>query len=245
MMKAVYFRLSGRTAHFLKAEAGVNALSYPIPTRTVLLGIIGAVLGLEKDTPQMVLEPAYIAIRGKMSQRHWHRAKLRKDPPGPLSMIVNRNQSIKATTVPEEATLILQEWLIDPCYEVWVSLPEQYHSEFIERVKKHCWFFQPSLGLSEMMADIEYLGLDEPDEVNQLPSGVYEIDTVLRQNLVQIDLKKSLASNLNIQMLQMPRLLTSGRVFTHEKYLWESQGHSLTVETSEAYQVGKKVVMFL
>ena len=79
-MKAIHFNLSGRFAHFLKAEAGVNALSYPIPTRTILLGMIGAVLGLEKDTPQVILEPAYFAIQGKMPQRHWHRAKLRKDP---------------------------------------------------------------------------------------------------------------------------------------------------------------------
>jgi CRISPR-associated protein Cas5h len=32
----------------LKAEASVSALSYPIPPRTALLGMIGAVLGLER-----------------------------------------------------------------------------------------------------------------------------------------------------------------------------------------------------
>lgn len=245
MMKAIYFRLSGRLAHYLKAEAGVNALSYPVPTRTVLLGIIGAILGLEKDTPQSVLEPAFIAIHGKMPLRHWHRAKLRKDPPGSLPMIVERKQSIKASTVPEEATLILQEWLVNPCYEVWVIIPEPYHSQFLERVKSRKWYFQPSLGLSEMMANIEYLGADEPEEVYHLPFGVYEVGTILRQNQVQIDFKKSLANNLNIQILQMPRTVTSERVFTHEKYLWECQGNSLTVETSEAYKIGDKVVMFL
>ena len=48
-MELINFRLSGRFAHFLRAEASASALSYPVPPRTVILGILGAVLGLSKD----------------------------------------------------------------------------------------------------------------------------------------------------------------------------------------------------
>src|SRR5918995_594562 len=59
---AVVFEYAGRFGHFLRAEASVSALSYPVPPRTVLLGVIGAVLGLEKDTPQVELAEALISV---------------------------------------------------------------------------------------------------------------------------------------------------------------------------------------
>ena len=81
---AVVFEYAGRFGHFLRAEASVSALSYPVPPRTALLGMIGAVLGLEKDTPQVELKDALIAVSGPVPATHWHRVKFRKDPPAAL-----------------------------------------------------------------------------------------------------------------------------------------------------------------
>src|SRR5215204_4090672 len=60
---AVVFEYAGRFGHFLRAEASVSALSYPVPPRTALLGMIRAVLGLEKDTPQVKLKDASSPFR--------------------------------------------------------------------------------------------------------------------------------------------------------------------------------------
>ena len=54
-MKIVHFELSGRFGHFLRAEANRDMPSYPIPPRTAVLGLIGAILGLTKDSPQILL----------------------------------------------------------------------------------------------------------------------------------------------------------------------------------------------
>ena len=70
-MKLVSFRLTGRYGHFLRAEGGVSAISYPVPPRTSILGLLGAILGLDKDQPQTVLEPACIALHGRIPQTHW------------------------------------------------------------------------------------------------------------------------------------------------------------------------------
>jgi CRISPR-associated protein Cas5h len=79
-MKLIIFRLSGRLGHFLRAEGGASApTSYPVPPRTAILGILGAVLGLEKDQPQELLEPAHLALQGKLPQTHWHGAKFRQE----------------------------------------------------------------------------------------------------------------------------------------------------------------------
>ena len=92
-MELINFRLSGRFAHFLRAEASSIALSYPVPQRTVIMGILGAVLGIHKDEPQIVLEPANIAISGRLPKTHWHRAKLLKDPPAALPRVIRKPKS--------------------------------------------------------------------------------------------------------------------------------------------------------
>ena len=242
MTELISFQLRGRFAHFLRAEAGASALSYPIPPRTVILGLIGAVLGLQKDSPQVVLVPFQVALAGKVPQGFWHKAKLRKDPPELLPQVVKRSQSEEKTTKPERATLIAQEWLLNPSYTLWVSLPEPYHEELERRVRERQWYYQPSLGLSEMMADLQYLG---SETAKPLPSGCYEVSSVIRQGHGEIQVPKVLERNLALHLLRMPRSVTPERVFTHEGYILERDGSPIPVLTSEGYEVAGKVILFL
>ncbi len=241
-MELINFRLNGRFAHFLRADASASALSYPIPPRTVILGIMGAVLGLPKDTPQVVLEPANIAISGKLPKTHWHRAKLRKNPPALLPRVIKKTQKSDKRTKPEKATLIRQEWLIDPNYSIWVSIPEPYHSELKKRLYNRQWYFCPSLGISEMIADIEYLGADE---CSPLPNGIHEIHSVFPQEPGTIDIEKVFERRLSIHLLQMPRTVTPDRVFSHCSYITERNAMPIPVETENAYRTENKMLMFL
>lgn len=241
-MEVINFRLSGRFAHFLRAEASASSLSYPVPPRTVILGILGAVLGLQKDEPQVVLEPADVAISGSLPKTHWHKIKLRKDPPSLLSLIIKREQKPKKVTSPEKATLILQEWLFEPNYTVWITIPEPYNTELKNRLKKRQWHFTPCLGLSEMMADIKYLGANECE---LLPKGIYEIQSVFKQHSGVLEMDKVFERELAIHSLQMPRAVTPDRIFSHSTYFAERDGRSVPVNTQHAYKIEDKVLMFL
>ena len=242
MLKLINFCLQGRFGHFLRADAGASAISYPVPPRTAIMGVIGAVLGIPKDQPQEVLEPLYVALAGKLPVTHWHKAKLRKDPPESLTYTVKRTQKQEKNTKPEKATLINQEWLFNPAYEIWTALPEPYHSELEDRLRERRWHFQPCLGLSEMMADIEYI---ETVEAEKLPADIYSIETVFRQESVHLDIGSAYKEKLAINLLRMPRSVTTDRVFTHAGYFMERDGRPVAVRTAEAYRGGKRVLMFL
>ncbi|HNV70351.1 MAG TPA: CRISPR-associated protein Cas5, partial [Candidatus Ozemobacteraceae bacterium] len=153
-MKLTRFKLSGRIGHYLRAEANASAPSYPVPPRTALVGLVGAVLGLEKDRPQVVLQTAGVAVSGVLPQTHWHKAKLRKDPPENLPWTIRSNQKTDKQTKEERTGLVTQEWLVNPIYTVWVHLPESFHGQFEERLRESRWHFTPCLGLSEMLADL-------------------------------------------------------------------------------------------
>ena len=82
-MNIVSFDYTAKFGHFLRAEANCNGLTYPVPPRTVLLGLLGAILGLDKDAPQEVLVDAHLAVGKRVPQRMWHKTNVRKDPPAP------------------------------------------------------------------------------------------------------------------------------------------------------------------
>jgi len=241
-MKLISFQITGRYGHFLRAEGGASAPTYPVPPRTVILGIIGAVLGLKKDQPQILLEPAHIALSGRLPQMHWHKAKLRKDPPAALPKTIKRTQKAEKATKPEKATLIGQEWLFNPCYIVWVSVPEPYFADLKQRLIEKRWHFQPSLGLSEMMAELTYL---ETEEASRLAGGSCYVNSIFPHENGTLDMDKIFEDELVIHSLRMPRTVTSDRVFSHVNYFMERVARPVPVETGHAFKVNNKVLMFL
>ncbi len=47
-MKGIQFKVSGNWAHFKKPETNNNPLTHDLITKTALIGLIGAVLGIER-----------------------------------------------------------------------------------------------------------------------------------------------------------------------------------------------------
>jgi CRISPR-associated protein Cas5h len=203
---------------------------------------MGAVLGLNKDQPQTLLESAHIALSGRLPQMHWHNAKLRKDPPAALPKTVKRTQKAEKATKPEKATLIAQEWLFNPCYTAWTSVPEPFFTDLERRLIEKRWHFQPSLGLSEMMAELAYL---ETEEVSPLAGGSYYINSIFPHENGTLDMEKIFEDELVIHSLRMPRTVTPGRVFSHANYFMERDARPVPVETDHAFKVNNKVLMFL
>lgn len=234
----VTFRYEGRFGHFLRAEASVSALSYPLPPRTALLGMLGAVLGLDKDAPQVELGDSLLAVSGPLPRTHWHRVKLRKDPPAQLPRKVKAGD--RGSSTDERATLIKQEWLLDPAYTVTACLPDGYHQELVSRLWERRWHYSPCMGLSEMLARLELQaeGLARP-----LPAGSeISCSTVARNDGVELDGLRTLEASgssapLAVLPLRMPRAVTAERVFTHADYLTERSGLPIPLRADDAWQI--------
>ena len=175
-MNIVQFRYYGKFAHFLRAEANANGVTYPLPPRTVLLGLVGAVLGLGKDEPQDKLTDAHLAVGGSLPKRFWHKTNVRKDPPAPLAFRVKASE--KGTSKEQRNFRFPQEWLWRPSFTVWAALPEPYHLDFASRLREQRCHFLPCLGLSEMVAHLEWL---DDFHAEPLPAGLHWLETVGRQ----------------------------------------------------------------
>ena len=241
-MNLIRFQVRGRFGHFLRAEANASAPSYPAPPRTAILGLIGAILGLPKDTPQSQLEPAKIALSGPIPQTHWHKAKFRKVPPAALPTAVKSSQKTDKQTKPEKATLIAQEWLMSPAYQIWVALPAPFDSDLESRLRERRWHFQPCLGISEHMAELTY---EKTVEAKKLPDGLHRIATIFLHEAGELNMDLRFKEELVLHALRMPRTVTQERVFSHANYYLERNARPVPINTGNAFQAGEDVITFL
>lgn len=239
-MQITVFEYSAKFGHFLRAEANASAPSYPIPPRTALLGLAGAVLGLEKDAAQVVLAEAQFALAGKIPATHWHKAKLRKDPPAPLPWTVKAGQ--KGTDAPEKATLIRQEWLYQPRFTIYAAMPELFAHEFDERLRYRRWHFSPCMGLSEMLAELNWL---RTSTAHALPEGIYRINTIVPAANSRLDSAVIFQERIAVRQLRLPREVTTDRVFRHAAYFVERDGNPIPAQTNGAWKVDDTTITFL
>jgi CRISPR-associated protein Cas5h len=241
-MRVVRFRCRGKVGHFLRAEANVDGLTYPVPPPTALLGLVGAVLGLGKDEPQEKLAGARfaVAVAERLPLRFWHMTNIRKDPPAPLPPLVKRTD--RGTSKDQRNMRFSQEWLWRPDYVVWAAMPGEYHGELLSRLAERRWHFTPCLGLAWMFAD-----LDEATELDAeaLPAGVHRVTTVAPQDAGSVAMQEAFAAGVALQSLRMSCAVTTGRAFSHRAYWLEVQGRPFPFQTREALQCGEAAVVWL
>lgn len=237
-MDVLSFRWRARFGHFLRAEANVNALTYPVPPRTAVLGLLAAILGLEKDALARELAGTRIAISGEPPRRFWHRVKLRKDPPAALPRKVRANQ--KGTTKPEKAALVMQEWLFNPDFVVDCALPEQpvRFTELCRRVRDRRWYFGPCMGLSELLAEVDFIGLTRAERLSE---GEYQVTGLCPVG--QVELRAG--EGMGIHLLRMPYAVDAERVFEHTPLYLEHRGRPVPVRTAAAWRIADRVLCFL
>lgn len=238
-MDVLSFCWRAKYGHFLRAEANVNALTYPVPPRTAVLGLLAAILGLEKDRLAIELQDARVAVAGSARRRFWHRVKLRKDPPRPLPLHITSKQRMSDDTAPEKAALIRQEWLLDPDFRVHVAMPEQPErfTELVNRIQERRWHFSPCMGLSEMLAELEFICCQSAEK---LTAGRHRINGICPA----VDVRLLAEEGLGVHLLRMPHGVSEDRIFRHAGYYVEHRGRPFPVETSAAWQVGEATVVF-
>lgn len=239
-MDILSVRWSAKYGHFLRAEANVNALTYPVPPRTTVLGLLAAILGLEKDALATDLAEVRIAVSGAVPARFWHRVKLRKDPPTALPLEIKRNQRGSENPAPEKAALHRQEWLLQPEYRLHIAWPEQpaRFAELVARIEQRRWHFTPCMGLSELLSEVEFLGCQP---ATPLPFGRYPVQGLCPADRAQLVLEET----LGVHLLRLPRQVSANRVFSHAPYFLEHRGQAFTVETDCAWQTNNWTGLFL
>ncbi len=164
-MKVLVFDARGKYALFRRSFTTTSSTSYAFPPRTALCGLIGAILGIKNERSSSSehlrhFDSAHIAVR-------------LLNPLKKVNMVINYIETKEANT---GRTQIVVELIKSPAYRIYVHAPD-LHEKLKHHLENKLCVFTPYLGQAQMIADFEFVGEYDLEEV-ETP---VEVHTVLKQ----------------------------------------------------------------
>jgi CRISPR-associated protein Cas5h len=249
----VIFRSSGKYAHFRRPYTNVSSLSYPFPPRPTIAGLLGAILGIQKDEVAETFNERNLKVAvaiEKQVKTVTHVTNFRQDGIGGIDYSIKKPKKgwkpkeLKNIPPYNEATQIPMELLRNPSFLIYVHLDDT--SMFFElgsRLKTNRSVYTPCLGLSEFLASIEYVA--DGNAIKMEP-GEYEVKSVIIKDECILLKDRLTTEKHQVQELKAPHLGTVTREFTYKKYLVNMMPAPLPVEMKvNAYRIDNTIISFL
>jgi CRISPR-associated protein Cas5h len=227
--KVLCFELFGDYAQFKKYFTNMSPLSFSIPPRTVLAGIIGAILGINKDVnpEHFDSDKSFISLKliNPVKKTRIAHNYIKTDSINYIFDIKSR----KPTNV---------EFLKNVRYKVYFSCKDDImYQKLKDYLSNHQSIYTISLGISGCLANYEYLGEYDVEKI-QKSDNVVEIDSIIPLSAVK-ELK--LDKPLKLQKAVVPANMENNRRVTrYEEVLFEMNGEKIPlISKKDHYLVTK------
>ena len=240
------FELRGEWGHFRRVEGNIVKQTYRIIPRTTVAGLVAAMLGLDRDSYYEAFGPSVSAVAVEPT------AELRtmNVPQNTLSTAKEHMTTMPShghvrISMPDPTELRQQhnyEMLVDPAYRIDLRLTDNdLRGRLRDRLKDGTSYYPPSLGLSEHLAEVTYLGefdvTPRPRETTQVDSAVVEaVDSV------------ELEPNMEVKVERSPAFMTAdedGRTTrAFQSLAYATGAEPLRVHDVETHEVDGRRVMF-
>ncbi|MDD3925062.1 MAG: type I-B CRISPR-associated protein Cas5b [bacterium] len=157
-IKVLSFDVTGDYAHFRKYYSTSSPVTFSVIPPTAVLGIIGAVLGLprEEELYVKILTEAVTGIGIRLLS-----------PVKKTRMGINLINTKSNVWVPKQRregarTQIKFEFLKEAAYRFYITMEDQeLFGRLASTLMEHKCYYTVSLGLSELLADFRFMGVDE------------------------------------------------------------------------------------
>lgn len=179
-MNGIVFELKGNWGHFRKPETNNNPLTHDLITKTALIGLVGAVLGIERGEmkglfPQLSEDLVYgVCVKKSVKKESWAFT---------LRYVVDLLQKAPKP----------MEFLKNPEYKIVLALRNQRSTDIFDKfslsIQQNEAIFTPILGLHNCPAEISWIS------AGQFKSKTGDFSTCGFVKEDQFDVTKTLASN--------------------------------------------------
>ena len=242
-MKIVAFDLWGDYGHFKIPYTTTSPLTFPIPSKTALYGIIGAFLGYNKND--------YLK---NFQNKSWKFAVALNNPIKKTHIAENLIDSGEVkmfARMPKGKacrTQIKIEFLKDPSFRIYAASNQTEELVRLENLlENHESTYSISLGISECIANFEYIGSFEAS--NRQPTNIIEVSSILPlsaiSGLSEIDFSKEERKYIKVhtplEMAPDRELLAS------EDFIVEASGKTILAKPNQATrieEINKFIVLF-
>ncbi len=254
--ECLVFTIKGQWGHFKRIDGNLVKETYRIPPRTTVAGLIAAILGIKRNSYYTLF------ARGRSAVAVESTTALRTINM-PMNALSTANSSEGLTKVNSRGggpTVAFTdpsynrqqhnyELLVEPAYHIYVWLEDEQRLDTLDEMlaagKSH---YTPSLGVSEHLASVEYVGRRDVVPINE--QGPISVDTAVPNG----PNRTTVTPDTTYRMERSPGYMsltkgTSG--FTRRQtdafidYTYTLDGSPVRVtDASDAVHVGEKTVIF-
>lgn len=215
-MKIIVFDIWASYGHFRTAYTTTSPVSYPLPPKTSIYGILGAICGLDKIEYLNYFQnnECSIAIKINNSIKKVHISENLIN-----TKIVNKNNYFARMPIKgSPRTQIKIEFLKDPGYRFYIKLKnEKLAEKLIQNLQSHKTQYSLSFGLSECLANFQYQGTFEEKKYKKSKMWV-DISSIIPQEVIVStgdlnlteSMKKYMRTHLPLEMKPNRELIKTG-----------------------------------
>jgi|LFRM01.1.fsa_nt_gb CRISPR-associated protein Cas5h len=248
-MRGVIFDIESKYAHFRKVYTNSSSLTYSVPPRTTLEGIIAAILGYERDTYYKMLDSSSVNIAVKKNCPTYTMTHtlnyIKAVSPGEL-VKPKKHTQIPVEILAAEANVSYRVYVAGDSFEDLETL--------IRRIKHEKYVFPPTMGTAFFLADISFVA--EADFKRYFTDETVPIATVINTELVdKLDLGIAMDSRheMSLYKEKMPKDFGEGRILQPAvSYFVETSGKPIYAKLKEgvscwkvSYGKMEEVIVFL
>lgn len=185
-MNVLVFDVLGRYAHFRSFDTTRENMSFPFPPRTALLGLIGAIIGLERNSYWNESSSLGNAKIGVQLVKPVQRTTIKTNYLQSRSPVSIDGLKIMIPKDPFEVNSkdqrgfnmpISLNLLLDPCFRVFFTSEDQELFQDLEtRLKKKKYVYPPYLGHANMLATLKFIAKCKG---KLAPAGIYEVESLV------------------------------------------------------------------
>jgi CRISPR-associated protein Cas5h len=243
------FDIRGEYGHFRKYNTTTSPLTYSIPTRTAIAGILGAILGMEREIRDGVYPEGAEPVQEFFSKERSDMAVQIMRPVKKENIgfnLINTKISFYELTR-KSRTQIEFELVKDVHYRIYLAMENTAKfEELSERIQNKRHHFTPYLGLAQFTAQVDFVQRATANEVAS--NGEFtEIVTAVNMSKLKGEPPVEFQREFFYSANNMPIAMSRDReVLEYSEVLIEKNGNPLRVRVSDYYTVdGLGNILFL
>ncbi|BAP61178.1 CRISPR-associated protein Cas5 [Methanococcus maripaludis KA1] len=236
--KALVFDIWSEYAHFKKYYTTTSPLTYAIPSKTSIYGIIGSIIGLDKNSYLNYFQEGACKIGLQIL-----------NPVKKTRISINLIDTKKANLMSKirSRTQIRTEFLKDAKYRVYIRHTDNnVYDELKKNLENHTSTYTVSLGLSECLANFNYLGefplecvFNNKEWVNVSSAVRIDGENIKKEDIDFTKNGEYFSDKVAIEMKPNREVTDYGTI------VYERNGNLLRVKPSDYYRINQtNIVLF-
>jgi len=258
-VKVLVFDIWGDYGHFKRIYTSTSPLTYDFPPKTTIYGILGCFLGLGKEEYLKYLNKNTVKVALKIinpikkTDIAINLINTKNDILKKESIKVNKSTyKISKVNLIKNRTQIRFELLKNPKYRLYVNISnDDLYLKLKKLLKEHKTIYTPSLGISEFIANFNYVGeyslIDNNTNINNENNNFTTVNTLIRRDNIIND-EINLNHEKEYLFSKIPNEINQDRITTeYVDIFYEKNGEPINCKIKEVYYINelKEYISFM